>query len=221
MMKNFGLFCLLVMLTLPMLVSCNSEDENAKAAVDSEQQVDVKAGLLSLKAEADKAKHIQETARTAEAGKESIDGVEYVKINVFELFDICERKDTVRIGDDFVMRGVVYNDGPFAADKQFLILRPTLWCCEEHSVSFGFRVDYDKLDSLRSGEWVKVRGKLSKSGGELKKDPTLGAGLKKIDLPAAVDIEKSWVFIPDAVERTSPPEQFHITYWNTKEPFYY
>ncbi|HAS88387.1 MAG TPA: hypothetical protein DCS48_03660 [Desulfovibrio sp.] len=168
-----------------------------------------------------KQKNGREEAEASKEAEEIVDGVSYTKINVYELFDICERKDAKLIGDHFVMRGVVFNESQLGKDSPFVLMRHNLWCCEDHAISFGFRIDTAKAESLENGQWVKVYGKLEK--GQLAADAEFPSTeqMKKINLPPSIDIEKNWIFSAVKVEKVSAPEQLYITYWNTKKPFYY
>lgn len=193
------------------------------------QQNDTKAAVSVAKSEnlslidssAIKQKNGREEAEAPKVAEEIVDGVSYTKINVYELFDICERKDAKLIGDNFVMRGVVFNESQLGKDIPFVLMRHNLWCCEDHAVSFGFRVDPAKAESFENGQWVKVYGKLEK--GQLVADAELPSAeqMKKINLSPNIDIEKNWIFSAVKVEKVSAPEQLYITYWNTKKPFYY
>ncbi|WP_421901224.1 hypothetical protein [Maridesulfovibrio sp.] len=178
-------------------------------------------GLDKFKEIVEKKKYEHEQGKDFESNTEFFDGVGYTKINVYELFDICERKDAKLVGNRFVMRGVVYNAGQQDTGSSFILMRHTLWCCEDHAVSFGFWVDSPKAESFENGQWVKVYGKLEKGGQDVTAIKTDSDDMKKINLAPNVDIEKNWVFAATRIENVKAPEQLHISYWNTKEPFYY
>lgn len=199
------------------LLVLRSRKNDTKAAVSAAKS----ENLSLIDSSAIKQKNGRGEAEAPKETEEIIDGVSYTKINVYELFDICERKDAKLIGDNFVMRGVVFNESQLGKDTSFVLMRHNLWCCADHAISFGFRIALAKAESFENGQWVKVYGKLEE--GQLAADAELPSAeqMKKINLPLSIDIEKNWIFRAVKVEKVSAPEQPHITYWNTEKPFYY
>ncbi|NDV28718.1 hypothetical protein [Desulfovibrio sp. JC010] len=197
-----------------------STQPKANTAEDISKSDTDTAGLAEFKITTDKKKDGQEQRSDSDI-KESLNGITYTKINVYELYDICERKDNALIGGNYVMRGVVYNEKQLGKDTSFVLMRHNLWCCPDHSISFGFRVNFDKAESLRNGQWVKVYGKLEKGALDAEAAMPSAEEMERINLAPNVDVEKNWIFTASKVEKVSAPEQLYITYWNTKEPFYY
>lgn len=155
-----------------------------------------------------------QTEKDLSGSREKLDGKEYVKINLAELNDICERNDSAKIGGRYVMRGYVFKSPELAKEGQFGLLRATKWCCAAHSFAYGFRVPAGNPDIPESGQWVKVYGKLQETDSQ-----ELDEKIITKTVPAY--LMKKWVFVSDKIEKIDTPSDPNITLWCTKEPFTY
>lgn len=148
--------------------------------------------------------------------REQKNGIDYIKINTFELYELCDSKGHEFTGKPFVMRGIVYKPEHLISMGEFGLMRISMWCCAADSTAFGFRIPYDNLNSLKKGSWVKVYGHLEKQSGNKSKNSDSKSNFAKYD-----EIHKKWYFKADYIETTDKPEKPFITYWSSKEPFYY
>ena len=146
--------------------------------------------------------------------RERLDGKEYIKINLAELSDMCERNDTDRISDRYVMRGYVLEIPELEKEVRVALLRKTNWCCAAHMFAYGFKIPANRQDIPESGRWVKLYGKLRETGeSELDEKITIDK------LP--VYIMKKWILMPEKIEAIETPSGPEIKNWCTKEPFTY
>jgi len=143
------------------------------------------------------------------------DNTDYIKINVFELYELCDTNEKAVKGKSYVMRGIVHKPTHLTDKGQFGLMRIVMWCCAADSTAYGFRVPYTQLDSIKDGTWIKIYGRPIKKT-SLDEDVTTDKTFATYD-----DIQKEWIFDVDHVETTHEPKDPFITYWSRKEPFKY
>ncbi|MFH1076721.1 MAG: hypothetical protein V1753_07800 [Pseudomonadota bacterium] len=152
--------------------------------------------------------------------REKLGEKEYIKINLAELVDICERNDKKKLEDRYVIQGIVYKEPALETKGGFGLLRVVNWCCPTHLFANGFLTIYDSMYAIENDQWIKVYGKLQKAEHQDADDQKIDEKINTKLAPTSY-IVKKWVLVADKVEKTSPPSAPYITTWNTKEPFYY
>ena len=73
-----------------------------------------------------------------EGSRVSLDGVEYIKINLAELLSISEDHPGDMLGMRYVVRGMVRRSNHSDNPGYFVIVRTFMWCCQADSVAVGF-----------------------------------------------------------------------------------
>lgn len=160
----------------------------------------------------------QETLRekgNKTAIRENRNGRDYIPISVYELYNLCATGKIKSFQKNaFVLRGIVLKNEMPGKDQTSLF-RATQWCCKGHEVAWGFRLQGDVSDTIDSGEWVNVYGRIQ--------------GVTEVELEAKVTtqfapssiLRNDYQLIVDHMEATSVPKEIYTTYWSGKEPFYY
>jgi len=95
------------------------------------------------------------------ASRLTVDGAEYIKINLAELYMLTEKKEPNKMDTHYVVRGMVKRSRALDDLGQFALVRNAVFCCLADSVAMGFRVLYDGSEELADGQWVEVYGTLS------------------------------------------------------------
>ena len=105
-----------------------------------------------------------------------LNGVEYVRINLAELYPLCREAGHENLAGRYVVRGMVKRDsepGPAGASSHlsgtpFSVALPT-------RSAMGVRVAYDHVGELSDGQWIEVYGRLRGQPEKLP-DPALRIG---------------------------------------------
>ncbi len=109
------------------------------------------------------------TARVDPAGPEEarmfLNGREYIRINIAELFSLCEERKGEAIGERFVVRGYVMVPTDAGTAGGWIVARTLVTCCLADAVAVGFRVLGDvpaqaSLNAVEAGRWIQVFGRM-------------------------------------------------------------
>jgi uncharacterized repeat protein (TIGR03943 family) len=136
-----------------------------------------------------------EEASSKEESRIVLDGEEYIKINLGELYAISEKGLEEDRAAHYVARGIVKRNPELDEIGQFVLLRVFIWCCFADAVAVGFRVQDDQPEEFLDGQWVRVYGKLQSLPSQLA-EPTvqvkgiLSKALHKTDGILAARVEK-------------------------------
>ncbi len=163
------------------------------------------AGLLPQK--------IPQPSPADQAPRVTMDGHDYVRINLAELYMLCKNPQPGKMDQRFVVRGIVHRSPRLDRLQQFALLRNVVFCCLADSFGAGFRVQSGPLDKLADGQWVEVYGTLKRSAKQLP-DPHL-----HIEDMRYYDLSESYVLVPTKVIAISEPEDPYIFDCRTDEPF--
>ncbi len=140
-------------------------------------------------------------------------GLEYIKINLGELYSLCKEPKPDKIASRYVVRGIVKRTKQTDRLGQFVLLRSAVVCCLADSVGIGFRVKYDRLNELEDGQWVEVYGTLRSLS---KKLPTPHLRIKEIRLAVLCD---SHILVPARIVKTEEPETSFMFEFSDTEPY--
>ena len=149
------------------------------------------------------------------ASRLTVDSVEYIKINLAELYMLTEKKGPNKMATHYVVRGIVKKSHTLNNLHQFALIRNTVFCCLADSVAMGFRVQYDDLDKLADGQWAEVYGTLSRSAQEV---PDSGLQNKGLHLTV---LNESYLLTPFKIVTIEEPEIPFIFDFREDEPHAY
>lgn len=145
----------------------------------------------------------------------TVKGVQYIKINLAELYAMCQEGGQGKLSMHYAVRGIVKRDRQLDRLGQFALVRSTVFCCLADAVGIGFRVKYDHLDKLANGEWVEVFGTLEGLSRKLP-DPALAIAGMNITV-----LNDSYMLLPNNVSDIKPPEIPFILDIKQAEPYAY
>jgi hypothetical protein len=145
----------------------------------------------------------------------TMNGIEYVKINLAELHLLCGHAENLRPGLRYAVRGIVKRNKPMDRQGQFALVRNTVFCCLADSVGMGFRVQYDGVDYLSDGQWVEVYAAVK---GLSEKLPDPGLRIKGMNLTVLSDSD---LLVADKVVKIKEPEIPYIINIRSAEPYAY
>jgi hypothetical protein len=144
-----------------------------------------------------------------------VDGIEYIKINLAELYVLSEKKEPVRIGAHYAVRGIVKRSRTLDSLGEFALIRNVVFCCLADSVGMGFRVQHDGPEEHADGQWVEVYGTLSPLTQELPDPEFLAEGLHLTVL------NESYELTPAKIVSIKEPEIPFIFDFEEQEPYAY
>ena len=146
----------------------------------------------------------------------TMNGSEYVRINLAELYLHC---DDAQIGPQamrYAVRGIVKRDQRMDRLGQFALVRNTVFCCLADAVGMGFRVQYNgRVDELADGQWVEVYGTVK---GLTEAMPDLALRIKGMNLTV---LNETHLLVADKTKGTKKPEIPYIIDIRSTEPYAY
>jgi hypothetical protein len=145
----------------------------------------------------------------------TMNGTEYVKINVAELHLLCSETEDPKLTLRYTIRGIVKRDVRLDRQGQFALIRNTVFCCLADSVGMGFRVQYGHVDELTDGQWVEVYATVKRSSEELQ-DP--GLRVKGMNMTV---LSESHILMADQIVGIKEPEIPFIIDIRSAEPYAY
>lgn len=149
-----------------------------------------------------------------ETSRETLNGKEYIKINLSELTDLCVNNDEKKLSKNYVLRGSVVREEKLDSAGRFGLVRLGIFCCVVHAIPIGLAVKYDRYAELNNGEWVKVYGRIKRVS---------NISIKDDDNDPSAAVKKAFVIIPDKVVKINVASDPYIYLFNCKldEPYYY
>jgi uncharacterized repeat protein (TIGR03943 family) len=144
-----------------------------------------------------------------------LDGEEYIKINLGELYAISEKGLEEKRAARYVARGIVKRNPELDEIGQFVLLRVFIWCCFADAVAVGFRVQCDQPAEFLDGQWVRVYGQLQDLPSQLA-EPTVQ--VKGILSKA---LHKTDGIVATRVEKVEPPPIPFMFEFRKSEPYAY
>jgi DUF1980 C-terminal domain len=154
-------------------------------------------------------------AMDKEKPRVSLNGREYVRINLAELNLVYSHAKNRPPVTRYVVRGIVKRDKRLDRLGQFALVRNTVFCCLADAVGMGFRVKYGRIDQLADGQWVEVYGTLKGLPEEM---PELGLRIKGMNMTM---LDATHILMADNVEGTKLPEIPYIIDIRNAEPYAY
>ncbi len=143
----------------------------------------------------------------------TMNGLEYIKINLGELYSLCEEPKPDKMARRYVVRGFVKRTKQMDRSGCFVILRSAVVCCLADSVGVGFRVKYDRPNEFEDGQWVEVYGTL---GSLAQKLPAPDLRIKEIRLAVLCN---SYILVPARIVTTEEPETPFMFQFSDSEPY--
>ncbi len=145
----------------------------------------------------------------------TLNGIEYIKINLGELYQLCLDAKSDKMTGHYVVRGIVRRTPELDTLGQFALIRTAVVCCHAHAAPVGFRVDYDRSLELRDGQWVKVYGTLKRLSPDLPNPNLHSIGL------LFTRFNKSYGIVPQEIVKIPKPEAPYILKFKDSEPYAY
>ncbi|WP_243439203.1 DUF1980 domain-containing protein [Fundidesulfovibrio soli] len=143
-------------------------------------------------------------------------GVEYIRINLGELYDIVGKPRPELIGLDYAVRGFVRRAPELDAEGEFVLYRVALYCCYADSTAVGFRVRPAKGEKLpENGAWVVAYGKLDRMD---RPRPETGETLGG---SAFSSVQEEYRIAATLIETETPPGMGMMYEWHPEEPYAY
>ncbi len=145
----------------------------------------------------------------------TVKGIQYIKINLAELYSLCQEGKQEKLALHYAVQGIVKRDRQLDRLGQFALVRSTVFCCLADAVGMGFRVKYDHVDKLADGQWVEVFGTLDDLSEKLP-DPVLRIAGMNITV-----LNDSYMLFPSKVSDIKVPEIPFILDIRQAEPYAY
>ena len=145
----------------------------------------------------------------------TLNGNEYIKINLAEIYQHCLNGERDKISGFYVLRGIVKRTPALDRSGQFAIIRTAVVCCLAHSAPVGFRVFYSGPDKVSDGQWVRVYGTLKKLPPDLPNPELNVRGL------FFTRLNKSHGILPAEIVKIPVPEVPYIFNFKNTEPYAY
>jgi uncharacterized repeat protein (TIGR03943 family) len=145
----------------------------------------------------------------------TINGAEYVRINLAELYSLCQKAEHEKLALRYAVRGIVKRNEQLDRLGQFALIRNMIYCCLADSMGIGFRVKYGHVNELADGQWVEVYGTVNSVSQKLP-NPVLHIKGMIVTL-----LSDSHILVPDKVAATKEPEIPYILRIRRTEPYAY
>ncbi len=141
---------------------------------------------------------------------------EYIRINLGELYDICEAGTAEQLQQRYLVRGMLQRNDKIAPLGQFLILRGAVSCCLADAVAVGFRFNSGHVAEYTDGQWLNLYISLDDLSSPAESLEYLG--LKGIFY---TNINQQYLLKVEHVEKQSPPKIPAMFEFRNKEPYAY
>jgi uncharacterized repeat protein (TIGR03943 family) len=150
-----------------------------------------------------------------QAPRVTLDGVEYVRINIAELFLQCEKRQPGLSDQRFVTMGMVKRNAEMDRLGQILLVRKMVTCCVADAIGASLRVQVEGQEQPLDGQWVEVYGRV-KDAREPSSETRLG-----IEGMRLVAICQSCRLIPTGIHPVAEPDIPFIFEIRESEPYAY
>ncbi len=147
----------------------------------------------------------------------SLDGREYIKINLAELFILAEKADPLKTRERYVFRAQVVNTPGLAAKGRLAVVRLNVWCCLADAVWMGFTVEPPPGDKPATGQWVAVYGRLVAREGP----PQASEAVRDRATNRISAINQSFVFKAEVIKPIASPPLPYMFQTRQREPYAY
>jgi uncharacterized membrane protein YcgQ (UPF0703/DUF1980 family) len=152
---------------------------------------------------------------TEDSSRLTFNDLEYIKINLAEIYQHCLDHKADKIADRYVVRGIAKRTPALDKAKQFVVLRTAVVCCLAHAAPVGFRVQYKEPDKIVDGQWIRIYGTLKKLPPDAP-DPELHIrGL------FFVRLNRTYGILPTEIVKIPEPEVPYIFNFHSAEPYAY
>ncbi len=145
----------------------------------------------------------------------TLNGVEYVKINLVELHLLSEKADSENMAARYVVRGIVRRTQELDGLGQFALMRVSVFCCLADAVATGFRVRYDRPDEFTEGQWVEVYGTVKRLPQKLPQPHLHTQGM------LLTILYDSQLLVPDKILPIKEPQIPFMFDFRRQEPYAY
>jgi len=145
----------------------------------------------------------------------TLNGLEYIKINLAEIYQHCLSGKPDKISGRYVLRGIVKRTPALDRSGQFAIIRTAVVCCLAHAAPVGFRVHYNGPDEFSDGQWVRVYGALKTLPRDLPNPELHVRGL------FFTRLNKSYGIVPAKIVKIPEPAIPYIFDFKCAEPYAY
>lgn len=146
------------------------------------------------------------------AARETLDGHEYVRLNLAELFLLLDRHQA-EVPARFTARGVVRRTPELDRLGLFVIERVAVTCCLADAVAAAFLVHGDP-SGLREGRWVAVYGRA-----EPLSDRSLARKILRTPGVSMTVVNEKFRIAAEAVTPIPAPDMPYIFDFHEREPF--
>ncbi len=99
--------------------------------------------------------------KAPEPSRIELDGREYVRINAVELYFEAVEANPAKLALGYVTRGMVARTPELDARGEVGLVRVAVNCCLADAVGLGLRVKVDDPTRYKTGQWLKVHGRLA------------------------------------------------------------
>jgi len=146
----------------------------------------------------------------------TLGGVDYVRINLGELYDIAARELPGKMETPYAVRGFVRRSPAMDARGEFVLYRTALYCCFADSTAVGFRVRQAKGAPLpENGSWQVVYGRLERAQGlPVEAEESIGGS-------AFSSIQPDYALAAASLQAASAPGMGLMYEWRSEEPYAY
>lgn len=145
----------------------------------------------------------------------TVDGIEYVRINLAELFMLGEHPTPAKMVEHYLARGIVKHSEQLDRSGRFALIRNMVTCCLADMVAVGFAVDDNHLSELPDGHWVELYGTLTRLS-----EPIPDPGIR-LEGTRLVALNRSYALIPTRIVPIEEPEIPFIFEIREAEPYAY
>jgi uncharacterized repeat protein (TIGR03943 family) len=143
-------------------------------------------------------------------------GIEYVRINLGELYDIAANAKPDKLGLNYAVRGFVRRSPEMDAKGEFVLYRVALYCCYADSTAVGFRVRPPLGVSLpENGTWLVAYAGLTPSKASENEPPTAMEG------QAFSSVQPDFRLDARCLEPEKAPGMGMMYEWRAEEPYAY
>jgi uncharacterized repeat protein (TIGR03943 family) len=157
-----------------------------------------------------------EEAQAPLPSRVTVSGVEYVRINLGELYDIAGKGPSPKLRENYAVRGFVRRSPEADAKGEFVLYRLALYCCFADSTAVGFRVRPPKGAALpENGSWQVVYGAL-----ETAADPDSDK-IATIEGSAFASVNPDYRLEAKRMEPEKAPGMGMMYEWHPEEPYAY
>jgi uncharacterized repeat protein (TIGR03943 family) len=148
-----------------------------------------------------------------EESRITLDGIEYIKINLTELLWLSEKDLPESVGEHYVVRGIVTRSEHLDGRGYFAVVRNFVWCCQADSIGMGLPVKYSRMKDFSEGQWVEIYGTLERLREHVPTEELRNEGMRIITLSS------TYRLAPTKIVKIEEPEIPFIFEARDNEPY--